>query len=60
MLRFILWLLFYIVLLGAPSIDAKYHDGLHIKFYGWADAIARKKAERKESINKKKNEETSK
>lgn len=47
MLRAIVFTTGYLLLLGAPSIDVTFKDGLHLKFYGWAEKIGRKKRKRR-------------
>ena len=42
MLRFLFWLVFYIVTLGLCDIDVTYTDGLHIQFHGWPGVLKRK------------------
>lgn len=41
--RTLLWLLFYLVLLGFPSVEAKYNDGLTVRLHGWGEKLKGKK-----------------
>lgn len=45
MIRFTLWLIFYIVLLGAVSVKVKYSDGLSLNFKGWLDYLLTKETD---------------
>lgn len=40
--RTLLWVLVYILLLGAADINVRYVDGLHISMWGWVGYIKRK------------------